>query len=621
MNDNAKDEMRIPAGGETVQGKHGGGSAIALKSYQTEIQRLALERLLTAIFEVDTTLDSLLERLGVTETDRRMLEIRNRGQVTADIIATIRKISSRFDGGERRYHIIERYFGLDGHLPARLSAMAAKYGVSRERIRQLKDRCLDTLRSAKDRNAIETAAIESARRNTRRQQSKLPDYSLALQTLIAPSQEVVGAGTAGDAGTTGDTLDFSVQLQEAKEIHAQKAVNEPSPFVLMDHGELMKLKNIEATFTDEQRIAWKEIAGADSATVSGCAGSGKTTMAMALAVKLSSLGMRTLLTCFNKSTADYMDSVIPECENLTVVSFHALCLRYSRAAEIKVPGGWNHRTWMHALPAALKRVSESHPEQKFDAIIVDEANDMRSNWWQALSSCLVANRLFIFMDDNTVMETESQTQPKTTVNVHLRTNLRTPANLASMASNVYQGSKGEPMRTIRGETQNLEFFRCDSPEEIQQTVGFLIDELVMKEGFKAADIAVLSTRLPQYSSAGKARLKSGSRLVKTLSRVNKHAHIGRAHSFKGLERKVIILVDLDDKYLDEQAGDLGGLLYAVSTRSSERLYVLGSAGAFNTLAMIAAGGPSAQALTGIAPLPKAPVFPGYSQGAGAHTIM
>lgn len=56
---------------------------------------------------------------------------------------------------EREARVLRRYFGLDDGVPATLDQIAREIGVSRERVRQLKDRALARLRSGARRRELE----------------------------------------------------------------------------------------------------------------------------------------------------------------------------------------------------------------------------------------------------------------------------------------------------------------------------------------------------------------------------------------------------------------------------------------------------------------------------------
>ena len=60
---------------------------------------------------------------------------------------------TELDDRERR--IIAAYFGLDGHRPMTLEEIGSVLGVTRERVRQLRDRALETLRRHLDAERLE----------------------------------------------------------------------------------------------------------------------------------------------------------------------------------------------------------------------------------------------------------------------------------------------------------------------------------------------------------------------------------------------------------------------------------------------------------------------------------
>ena len=113
-------------------------SPITFKQCVTELKRQGLERLLSAIYQREVSVNLLLVEGGASPAVLEALRYRNTGYMTELMIAELKSLISKSEGGERRYQIIERYFGLDGNMPARLSSMATKHNVSRERIRQIK---------------------------------------------------------------------------------------------------------------------------------------------------------------------------------------------------------------------------------------------------------------------------------------------------------------------------------------------------------------------------------------------------------------------------------------------------------------------------------------------------
>ena len=60
---------------------------------------------------------------------------------------------------EREAKILRLYFGLDGHEPMTLEEIGSLLGITRERVRQIKERALDRLRHASRARFLETFLV------------------------------------------------------------------------------------------------------------------------------------------------------------------------------------------------------------------------------------------------------------------------------------------------------------------------------------------------------------------------------------------------------------------------------------------------------------------------------
>ena len=74
--------------------------------------------------------------------------------------------------------------------------------------------------------------------------------------------------------------------------------------------------------TDQQYQALSLLGDRKRVAIAGCAGSGKTTLAVLKAEEFADLGMNVLLICFNAALADDLRKQIP---SVTVQHFHGLC--------------------------------------------------------------------------------------------------------------------------------------------------------------------------------------------------------------------------------------------------------------------------------------------------------
>lgn len=495
-----------------------------------ELKIRALENFLTVVYNRPIKLSELLLLQGIPPDSVSALEYRNMSAVAEQLISHIRmNFFCNADGGERMYEIIERYYGLDGNMPARLAAIATKHGVTRERIRQLKERSLRMLRYPSAIAYIEETLLRLASRASNGQSAYI--YG-------APTQHY--------------TLDLT----------------------LKNHRELLICSQPRDVATVEQREALNVIDAHNRVRVNGCVGSGKTWLAIDTARKLASEGKRTLLTCFNRSLADYLNSVLPPNSNLVIASFHSLCLRLARQTKIPTPGGWNARAWNTTIPDLIRRSVASQPALKFDAIVVDDAHELVDSWWSALLSGLADEengQVYFFIDDNLPIAARTKGIPRVDCVARLTTNLRNSDDVEALLAS----TSSRPIRFASRHTRPAEFYRCNTASDVRTTLDHIFLRLE-ESGMDTSEVAVLTPRLTRFSSVAGMKLRGTSRMVKRFSEISNHAMLSRIQTFHGLERKVIIVVDLDDTNVIKSFSELAKQIYLGFSRHTERLIVLGS---------------------------------------------
>lgn len=165
----------------------------------------------------------------------------------------------------------------------------------------------------------------------------------------------------------------------------------------------IEIKN-EQRFVDmlseEQNKVLSELKNGRRILVRGCAGSGKTILALNMAEQLARAGKRTLLTCYNRALAEHLKhSIGTGYKNLEIINFHGLCKRATARLQknvIESKKGWNLY-----MPMFLRQYMYENPAQKYDAILVDELQDFDRHYWDALLYCLRdrdESSLFAFSD-------------------------------------------------------------------------------------------------------------------------------------------------------------------------------------------------------------------------------
>lgn len=511
---------------------------IALRDRQSELRRMGLERLLSAVHGRELTLIQLLLEMGAAQERVETLKLHGLSGLTDSCSSFIKERLSRADESGRRYAIIERYYGLDGNLPARLSAMAARYAISRERVRQIKERALATLRLPVFLDSLEEH----------------------IKGYIQIHRYASGRGQVGGVETLRRDFRYS------------------------SHPEMFMLADAESHLTAAQKETMRVLEGAARASVSGVCGSGKTLLALLLARKLAEQGKRVLLTCYNRALANYLESVLLHQPGVTVASFHALCLRIGTSAGISIPGGWNNTVWEHRFPEVLEEALDAAPNLRYDVLIVDDAQDIKERWRQALVRILEPGRgskVVYLIDDNPLVRDIRFEDPEVEHALKLNQNLRSPYSLSSLLAAGYEGKKPLSVVTAGGEVP--EYYLCDTGDDVKRTIVHLIERLSSECGLAASDIAVLTPRLAKYSRAYGTTTRNWGRLVLRYSYRSAHALLSRVATFKGLEKKAIILADLDRDFASMKEEEKRVLIYQAASRASQRLFLIGDQNGYREL--------------------------------------
>lgn len=146
------------------------------------------------------------------------------------------------------------------------------------------------------------------------------------------------------------------------------------------------------------------------AAIAGCAGSGKTFVAIEKSIRLDREGFRVLLLCHNPSLARLLMKRVSD-TGVEATDFGSWVDMLVTGE--KHPADW----WTHyaeptddELSATFDKLLEA--ESKYDAVIVDEGQDFREEWWIVVEAALEENGiLYVFHDDNQALLPLRSTYP------------------------------------------------------------------------------------------------------------------------------------------------------------------------------------------------------------------
>ena len=303
--------------------------------------------------------------------------------------------------------------------------------------------------------------------------------------------------------------------------------------------------------------------------ISGGAGSGKTVLAIEKAFRSSADGRRTLLTCFNAPLANYLKELCKDRQNLVVASFHSICRTIAEQSGTPLPLNSGPEYFETSLPEALVDAVTSRPELGFDTVIIDEGQDFRDGWLNALRLCLRdinIGEFYVFYDDNQRLFAQDDTfiraLPQSSIS--LTRNLRNTRKIHALMSRWYQGKsnraagpEGEAVGAIGVKRPDLAFARLNER----------VAHLVRSGQATPGQIAVLTGRASDVE-AGLFRI-AGAETCRADNIHPERIIFDTARRFKGLSRPCVFVVRIEDIREPE-------LIYVATSRANLLLEVAGT---------------------------------------------
>ncbi len=343
--------------------------------------------------------------------------------------------------------------------------------------------------------------------------------------------------------------------------------------ILLANGKIVEL-------TEEQYRHLDFLQDEPRALIHGCAGSGKTMLAMEKARRLAAEGAQVLFTCFNVDLASWVREQFQRdlnasSRNITVAHYHGLARELCNKAGVILPKKPNRKDeqeqyYDKVMPERLYLALANVPE-RFGAIVADEGQDISKAWWDAIKELLEDpenGAFYIFYDDNQRIYQRQSGFPFNRPLCHLSINCRNTDRIHRRVVQYYQSSpKPKPAGVIEG----LE------PEILRDAATAL--DIALKDVFKRlftderipADQVVILTPIRQNSVLTEGKKIGNLKLTWNKQPSPNEVRVCTIHSFKGLESPVVILAELDRTFKEQQ----DKLLYIATSRAQSRLIVLG----------------------------------------------
>jgi hypothetical protein len=297
--------------------------------------------------------------------------------------------------------------------------------------------------------------------------------------------------------------------------------------------------------TAEQSFIVDSLAEMKRVAVKGCAGSGKTIVATERARREAAAGKRVLFLCFNRLLAQ---TLALRAEGFEVDSFHNRAKDLCRAAGIPFrppAAGEQSEFWSAEAPALMVEALEKLPGERWDSVVVDEAQDFQECWWIAVEALLrnpETTPLWVFHDPNQDIFGGSAF---TSLGLQPATLSRNCRNTARIASHAF-GEIGEApvLHASAPAGVEVEKIICANEEEMVDAVRRSLHRLIVEQQLDSGRVVILSPWRSDASRVLAAGRLGNFRIVDYPASRGDEVGFCNLQRFKGLEADAVILCEV-----------------------------------------------------------------------------
>jgi superfamily I DNA/RNA helicase len=306
--------------------------------------------------------------------------------------------------------------------------------------------------------------------------------------------------------------------------------------------------------TEQQQMVINGLQENRRISIRGGAGTGKTMLALWQAVEFARCGKQTLLLCFNKALVEWLnDRIQTETsrdiqERLTVATFHSLCASFFAKAKLpfRPPSDPKSQSdfWENEVPNKMfDRVIDLVPQVRFDAVIVDEAQDFARDWWLTVESLSREpdGPLVIFFDPNQNLFGKENTFPSTNASFRLNVNCRNTRKIHAESLRFIDAYIVSSPAVPEGIAPLVV---STSEEELRSTVDSVLKQWRVDYRLQPRQIAILSSKRQENTPFSQELRIAGLTITDdpSLWRNDGGVLFSTITAFKGLEADAVVLL-------------------------------------------------------------------------------
>lgn len=344
--------------------------------------------------------------------------------------------------------------------------------------------------------------------------------------------------------------------------------------------------------TANQAKVFRIIGKRRRAIVSGGAGTGKTVLAVEKAKALAQGGLSVLLLCYNRPLANSLAIGLSDIPLIQAQSYHQLCDSRIRQALQKghdllaeavdaYPGTSTQYKFDIQIPYALA-LSADVLDERFDAVVVDEAQDFSDEYWLGVEMLLKDQEnghLYIFIDENQALYSRTAKLPVEDEPFYLTNNCRNTAPIHEAGYCFYKGSPIDPPELVGHE---ILWTGIDKVDYQADAVARRVRQWVQVDGVKVQDVVILIAKRPKEALYELLRQRSKEAGVEFSFEIYGNARnllVETVARFKGLEAQAVVLW-IGDEIIDDEQWET---IYVGTTRAKSLLAIVGSQKCVNVL--------------------------------------
>lgn len=393
----------------------------------------------------------------------------------------------------------------------------------------------------------------------------------------------------------------------------QESLSPPPPPPAL---KIQSLERMIAELSADQGNKLRTLGTATRALINGGPGTGKTILAVTKAAELANQGKKVLLTCYNEPLRDYLRSTFQGSEdspgepgllnNVTIQNFHGLCITLATKAGIAIPelppqDNRDERNiyFQEMLPNLLNQALDTCPEHTFDAIIVDEGQDFSVQWLTHLLLCLKdpdKGLFYFFYDNNQILQkpTDQHMSERLRNELSIQTeltlyeNFRNTRDIFDFIQQFYRGDVAMESKGPGGMGFRPAKIEYSSEDEMFDKLNSCLQNMLGTTLYRnhrltGSDIAILTPRsvlksgLTKFKPSGKYKLEL---MLAESTTTSPHTldpqtiPVWSIQRFKGLEAPIVIVIELDEVFL-EKYKNKEELCYIAASRARCHLIVMG----------------------------------------------